>query len=174
MPKVVDTLQADAVVDPSEDDSSVVSESPAIDDSAITDGPVNGSPEDDVSAIADSSDVSADTVAFTDVELQICVAEALGVDPDVPMTKQQLLGLDQLDCSGRGIYDITTLAELSNLTQLNLGNNEIWSLQPLAGLTKLTNLTKDRWSGTFTAICATTPLTLRQRPAKARTSRATS
>lgn len=43
VPKVVDTLQADAVVDPREDDSSVVSESPAIDDSAITDGPVNGS-----------------------------------------------------------------------------------------------------------------------------------
>lgn len=61
------------------------------------------------SATASPSQVS-DVVEFKDANLKACIADALGHDLAVDITKQELANLNvELDCSSRGIVDITPL-----------------------------------------------------------------
>ena len=76
-------------------------------------------------------------VYFADANLKAAVEEALGVtDP----TAEDMLALEYLDASKRGIENLTGLEYATNLITLKLDNNSIVDITPLGGLTKLETL----------------------------------
>lgn len=76
-------------------------------------------------------------VYFADANLKTTVEEALGVtDP----TAEDMLALESLDASYRGIIDLTGLEYATNLITLKLNNNMIVDITPLGGLEKLETL----------------------------------
>ncbi len=75
-------------------------------------------------------------VTFLDVNLETVIREAIG-KPGGPVYMSDLESLTVLEASGRGISDISILANLTNLGYLVLGNNNISDISPLAGLTNL-------------------------------------
>lgn len=85
--------------------------------------------------------VPGDVVEFKDANLKKCLAEALGRAPGADITKQDLAGLTQeLDCSSRGIVDITPLQYATGLWYLNLGDNKIVDISPLAAIPNVSYL----------------------------------
>jgi Leucine-rich repeat (LRR) protein len=75
-------------------------------------------------------------VTFLDINLETVIREAIG-KPGGPVYMSDLESLTMLEAPGRGISDISTLANLTNLGYLVLGNNDISDISPLAGLTNL-------------------------------------
>lgn len=75
-----------------------------------------------------------------DPVLRAVIRGELGLLPEIPLTKEEMLRLDSLDVHGKGVFDITGLAFATNLRELHLGRNPITDLRPLANLTKLKNL----------------------------------
>ena len=59
------------------------------------------------------------------------------VQIDAAILKAARKTVTSLDIHGKGIADLTPLAELTELKRLNLGRNPITDLTPLTGLTKL-------------------------------------
>ena len=77
-----------------------------------------------------------------DAALRTAVRETLTLPETVPLTKEQMLELRDLEAGGKGITDITGLEFARNLVALHLGDagNYITDLSPLATLTSLANL----------------------------------
>ncbi|NNG01092.1 MAG: tandem-95 repeat protein [Desulfobacteraceae bacterium] len=70
-------------------------------------------------------------LSFADYNLESCVSEK---------GAYYIYELTQLDCSGRGITDISGIENLTSLEMLNLDNNSIEELEPLFYLPRLRNL----------------------------------
>jgi RNA polymerase sigma factor (sigma-70 family) len=77
-----------------------------------------------------------------DPALRTAIREELGLPETVPLTKEDIQGLERLSAEGSGITDITGLEFAQNLVGLHLGNegNYVVDLSPLATLTSLRNL----------------------------------
>ena len=84
-------------------------------------------------------------VHIPDPNLRAAIAEALGKNPNAPITAEEMERLREFDVSDRGIQDLTGLQFATNLSRLVLGlwsgqGNQVSDLSPLAGLTNLREL----------------------------------
>ena len=79
-------------------------------------------------------------VHIPDPNLRAAIAEALGKNPNAPITAEEMERLKELDVPDRGIQDLTGIQFATKLEWLNLVGNQIFDLSPLAGLINLTNL----------------------------------
>ncbi len=77
------------------------------------------------------------TVHIRDVNLRDAIAEALGKNPNVPITAEEIATLERLRAENRNISDLTGLAFAKNLTVLVISYNPLSDLSALASLTKL-------------------------------------
>lgn len=86
------------------------------------------------------SEASANTI--TDDALRACVNSRLKIaDPDTHPTPEQLAGLSgSLNCSNKGVKNLTGIELMTGLTQLRLSRNEIADVTPIAALKELTSL----------------------------------
>lgn len=78
-------------------------------------------------------------VSFEDPQIEICVANALGLSTDATITDEMCKNVTELDCSG---YKVSTLADLSllpNLQKIYIDNSD-YPLD-LKGINKALNLT---------------------------------
>ena len=94
-------------------------------------------------------------VHIPDPNLRAAIAEALGKNPNAPITVEEMERLGKLDARNRGIRDLTGLQFATNLIRLNLRDNQISDLSPLAGLINLRELRLDH---NFTGISDLSPL----------------
>ena len=76
-------------------------------------------------------------VHIPDPNLRAAIAEALGKNPNAPITAEEMERLKELDVPDRGIQDLTGLQFATNLSRLYLKDNQISHLSPLAGLINL-------------------------------------
>ena len=76
-------------------------------------------------------------VQIPDPNLRAAIAEALGKDPNAPITVEEMEGLGKLDARNRDIHDLTGLQLAINLNQLILNNNQVSDLSPIANLINL-------------------------------------
>ena len=76
-------------------------------------------------------------VQIPDLNLHAAIAEALGKNPNAPITVEEMERLEELHANGRAIQDLIGLQFATNLTELNLRDNQISDLSPVAGLIKL-------------------------------------
>ena len=79
-------------------------------------------------------------VHIPDPNLRTAIAEALGKNPNAPITVEEIKRLDELRANGRGIQDLTGLQFATNVTFLQLEGNEISDLSPIAGLINVRDL----------------------------------
>lgn len=79
-------------------------------------------------------------VEIPDPGLRDCLAEAVGVTGDDPITDSQLAALTEVSCVAKGITDLTGAEHLSGTTSLILSSNQITDVTPLSGLTGLERL----------------------------------
>ena len=79
-------------------------------------------------------------VRILDLNLRAAIAEALGKNPNAPITVEEMEGLKRLEARNRGIQDLAGLQFAVNLSQLHLDNNQISDISPLAGLINLKDL----------------------------------
>ena len=93
-------------------------------------------------------------VDIPDPNLHAAIAEALGKRPNVPITVQEMEGLEELIARNRDIQDLTGLQFAINLNGLFLNNNQVSDLSPIAGLINLRVL--DLWN---TPVSNLSPLT---------------
>ena len=82
-------------------------------------------------------------VQIPDLNLHAAIAEALGKNPNAPITVEEMERLEELHANGRAIQDLIGLQFATNLTELNLRDNQISDLSPIAGLVNLGRL--DLW-----------------------------
>ena len=77
-----------------------------------------------------------------DAVLREAVRDKLGLAAEMPLTKAEMLSLEHLNASHKGITDLTGLGFAINLIDLYLGGieNDITDLHPLSGLTELVSL----------------------------------
>ncbi|MDE0423363.1 MAG: sigma-70 family RNA polymerase sigma factor [Candidatus Poribacteria bacterium] len=75
-----------------------------------------------------------------DAALRIAVRGEMGLLPDVPLTKEKMLRLQELKVSDKGIDNISGLEFATNLRELNLSRNPITDLRPLVNLINLEQL----------------------------------
>ena len=76
-------------------------------------------------------------VHIPDTNLRAAVAEALGKGPDVPITVQEIEGLEKLEARNKDIQDLTGLQFATNLNELFLNNNQVSDLSPITSLISL-------------------------------------
>ncbi len=76
-------------------------------------------------------------VVIPDPILAAALRSTLGLAPNVPIIRQAMQQLRELNLYSRGIKDITGLEHATNLERLDLRNNLISDVSPLAGLTNL-------------------------------------
>ena len=82
-------------------------------------------------------------VHIPDTNLRAAIAEALGKNPNAPITAEEMKRLREIDArKDRGIKDLTGLQYATNLVELYLGwysgeGNQVKDLSPVAGLTNL-------------------------------------
>ena len=79
-------------------------------------------------------------VRIPDLNLHAAIAEALGKNPNAPITVEDMAGLVELRAGDRGIRDLTGLQLATNLINLAISGNPISDYSPLAGLIRLENL----------------------------------
>lgn len=79
-------------------------------------------------------------VVFADRKLEEAIRAALGIPATDPLEPADLLGLYQLDASGKGIVSLDGIEYCSNLAILTLRNNAIQQLDSLEFLTGLDNV----------------------------------
>ena len=84
--------------------------------------------------------ICAQEIVMPDNNLQRAVRNALSLNPNEPVTHQNLQMLERLNAEVHGIVDISGLQHAINLYHLILSGNHISDLTPLARLTKLRNL----------------------------------
>ena len=94
-------------------------------------------------------------VHIPDSNLRAAIAEALGKNPNAPITAEEMEGFGRLVARNRDIHDLTGLQFATNLIRLNLRDNQISDLSPLAGLINLRELRLDH---NFTGISDLSPL----------------
>ena len=94
-------------------------------------------------------------VHISDSNLRTAIAEALGKNPNAPITVEEMEGFGRLVARNRDIHDLTGLQFATNLIRLNLRDNQISDLSPLAGLINLRELRLDH---NFTGISDLSPL----------------
>ena len=82
-------------------------------------------------------------VHIPDPNLRAAIAEALGKNPNAPITAEEMERLKELDVPDRGIHDLTGLQFATNLSRLYLRDNQISNLSPLASLINLRDITLD-------------------------------
>ena len=85
-------------------------------------------------------------VRIPDPNLRAAIAEALGKNPNAPITVKEMEGLGNLGgryVRSKGIRDLTGLQFATNLKGLSLENNQISDLSPLVGLINLRGLGLD-------------------------------
>ena len=73
-------------------------------------------------------------VHIPDPNLRAAIVEALGKNPNAPITVEEMEGLEKLEAGDRGIQDLTGLQFAKNLSRLYLRDNQISDLSPIAGL----------------------------------------
>ena len=79
-------------------------------------------------------------VRIPDLNLHAAIAEALGKNPNAPITVEDMAGLVELRAGDRGIRDLTGLQLATNLINLAISGNPISDYSPLAGLIRLEKL----------------------------------
>ena len=79
-------------------------------------------------------------VHIPDPNLRAAIAEALGKNPNAPITVEEMGRLEGFGAVNRGVQDLTGLQFAINLEWLEVGYNQFSDLSPLAGLTNLDNL----------------------------------
>ena len=80
-------------------------------------------------------------VHIPDLNLHAAIAEALGKNPNAPITVEDMAGLVELRAGDRGIRDLTGLQFATNLSTLKIDHNAaISDLSPLAGLINLKSI----------------------------------
>ena len=79
-------------------------------------------------------------VWMPDPALRTAVRGEIGLLPDVPLTKERMQSVGDIDVAGKGISDLTGLEFATNLRELDLRGNPITNLRPLANLTTLERL----------------------------------
>ena len=79
-------------------------------------------------------------VHIPDPNLRAAIAEALGKNPNTPITVEEMEQLGTLEARNRGIQDLTGLQFATNLNELILQGNQISDLSPIAGLINLGKL----------------------------------
>ena len=83
-------------------------------------------------------------VHIPDTNLRAAIAEALGKNPNAPITVEEMERLGRLEAGNRDIRDLTGLQFATNATELHLYSNfSISDLSPLAGLINLELLRVD-------------------------------
>ena len=95
-------------------------------------------PIDITSLVPDSEPVS-----IPDANFATAIRNKLGLPPESPITKLDMLGLEDLHINPgteKPITDLTGLQHATNLKNVYLYDNQIVDLTPIAGLTKLTQL----------------------------------
>ena len=97
-------------------------------------------PESEVDSPSQPDLLPGGVVHIPDPNLHVAIAEALGKTPNVPITAEEMGGLNELRTNGRGIEDLTGLQFATNVTFLQLEDNKISDLSPIAGLIKLRDL----------------------------------
>ena len=80
-------------------------------------------------------------VHIPDTNLRAAIAEALGKNPNAPITAEEMERLGRLEAERRGIRDLTGLQFATNLSRLYLNDNQISDLSPIGGLIDLRRLT---------------------------------
>ena len=84
-------------------------------------------------------------VQIPDPNLRTAIAEALGKNPNAPITAEDMKRLGRLDARNRGIQDLTGIQFAINLrSRLDLRDNRISDISPIAGLTELRELEINR------------------------------
>ena len=79
-------------------------------------------------------------VQIPDSNLHAAIAEALGKNPNTPITVEEMTQLTTLDARNRNIHDLTGLQFAISLSDLNLSDNDVLNLSPIAGLIELYRL----------------------------------
>ena len=79
-------------------------------------------------------------VQILDSNLHAAIAEALGKNPNAPITVEEMTQLTTLDARNRNIHDLTGLQFAISLSDLNLSDNNVLNLSPIAGLIELYRL----------------------------------
>ena len=79
-------------------------------------------------------------VHIPDPNLRAAIAEALGKNPNAPITVEEMERLGRLTAENRGIHDLTGLHFAINLNRLELFDNQVSDLSPIAGLINLSVL----------------------------------
>ena len=79
-------------------------------------------------------------VQIPDSNLHAAIAEALGKNPNAPITVEEMTQLTTLDARNRNIHDLTGLQFAISLSDLNLSDNNVLNLSPIAGLIELYRL----------------------------------
>ena len=83
-------------------------------------------------------------VHIPDPNLRAAIAEALGKNPNAPITVEEMGRLEGFGAVNRGVQDLTGLQFAINLEWLEVGYNQFSDLSPLAGLTNLRTLSFPR------------------------------
>ena len=78
-------------------------------------------------------------VAFADSALEAVIREVLGI-PDAPLRTSDLVGVEEVQASSRGIASIAGIEYCVSLIRLGIRGNAITGLGPLAGLARMTDL----------------------------------
>ena len=84
----------------------------------------------------DDDDPKDELVEFNDELLETAVANALGKTSG-PVSKEEILGLTELNISGQQIEDLTGLEEAVNLEKFEAQSTAIASFEPISELSKL-------------------------------------
>ena len=79
----------------------------------------------------------AQDVNIPDANLRAAIAETLGKQPNVPLTRADMARLQRLEAHNRDISDLTGLEFATNLGEIRADNNLITDVSPLAGLSRL-------------------------------------
>ena len=82
-------------------------------------------------------------VRIPDPNLRTAIAEALGKNPNAPITVAEMEGLHHLEgnhAANRGIRDLTGIQFAKNLQSLRLPTNQVSDISPVKNLKNLTNL----------------------------------
>jgi Leucine-rich repeat (LRR) protein len=95
--------------------------------------------DDDMSMMDDDDMHMEDAVQFNDEALETAVAVALGKESG-PISKEEILGLTELNISGSSVEDLTGLEEAVNLEKFEAQSTSIASFGPIAKLSALTYL----------------------------------
>lgn len=73
-----------------------------------------------------------DPVTVPDAALRGCLANALGVSPESPLTEGQLAAIGVLRCDGLGIRELTGIEYLTHVQWLSFVDNHVIDTTPLA------------------------------------------